>query len=139
MGMIFKLFAVLILAGGLWVWASGHSVTEEKQVQVSAPKLAASALLAADEGPFDKEGTILLDQTQGQGGTPYLLYTEYTELGKPSVKTKRLVFLNRDECAALNLPCATNQPGVPVRPDDAVRVVGVVKNEQVEVREVYRL
>ena len=140
MGVIFKLFAVIIIVGGLWVWASGRSVTEERQAHVQLPTLAASVALAVpDEGPFDEQGTILLDETEGQGGMPYLLYTAYSEAGKPAVMTKRLVLDYRDACANANLPCATNQPGVPVRADESVRVIGIVKNEQVEVREIHRL
>lgn len=141
MGTILKLFAVVVVVGGIWFWASGRSVTDEVEAQSKSVNLSASAILApnADSGAFDKEGTIVLDMTQGPNGTPYILYTEYSEHGKPSVKTKRLVFQNRDECAEANLACATNQPGFPVRPDEKVRVVGVAQDEKVDVMELYRL
>ncbi|MDP2815255.1 MAG: hypothetical protein Q8O19_01080, partial [Rectinemataceae bacterium] len=101
-------------------------------------QLSASAILATETaGAFDKEGTIVFDKTEGQNGTPYILYTDYNDQGKPSVRTKRLVFANRDACAEANLPCATNQPGVPVRADQNVRIVGTVKDELVQVSEVY--
>jgi hypothetical protein len=142
MGTLLKLFAVVAVIGGLWVWLSGRSVTEQHQAVLPPTRLSASVGLApspAADLPFDEEGTIVLDMTQTPGGTPYILYTEYSEAGKPSVRTKRLVFTYRDACADVNLPCATNQPGVPVAPDEAVRVVGRVKNEQVEVDAIYRL
>lgn len=138
MGTILKLFACLIVIGGIWVWTQGKSVTDEVEAGIPPVQLSASAILATEaEGYFDKEGTIVFDQTEGQNGTPYILYTDYNDQGKPSVRTKRLVFANRDACAEVNLPCATNQPGVPVSADQNVRVIGTVKDELVQVREVY--
>jgi len=139
MGTLFKIAAVLLVIGGLWVWVSGRSITDERQTSVDTAQLSAAAVLApgAESGAFDQEGTIIFDATEGQGGTPYLLYTEYNDQGKPSVRTKRLLFSGRAVCAEVNLPCATNQPGVPVQADQTVRVVGIVKNEQVEVLELY--
>ncbi len=138
MGTIFKVVALLIVVGGIWVWASGKSITTDVQTRTEPVRLSASAILATEqEGHFDKEGTIIFDETEGQGGTPYILYTDYNEQGKPSVRTKRLVFASRDACAEVNLPCATNQPGVPVQADQSVRIVGIVKNELVQVSEVY--
>lgn len=138
MGTVFKLVACLIVVGGIWVWATGKSVTDEASVRTEAMQLSASAILATEaEGRFDKEGTIIFDITEGQNGTPYILYTDYNERGEPSVRTKRLVFANRDACAEANLPCATNQPDVPVQADQNVRIVGTVKDELVQVSEVY--
>lgn len=138
MGTIFKLVAFLIVVGGMWVWASGKAITNDREARIEPVQLSASAILATEaEGAFDKEGTIIFDETEGQGGTPYILYTDYNDQGKPSVRTKRLVFANRDACAEVNLPCATNQPGVPVRADQNVRIVGTVKDELVQVSEVY--
>lgn len=141
MGTVLKLLAVLFIVGGIWVWVSGRSVTDDMQAPVASVNLSASAVLAenAAHGAFDEEGTIVLDATQGTNGTPFLLYTEYTADGKPSIRTKRLVFANADECTRLNLPCATNQGGSPVGADEKVRVVGTVSDEMVEVAEVYRL
>ena len=134
-----KVFAVLIVVGGIWVWANGHSMTKD----APPARLSAAVSLAPTaqvDGTFDEEGTIMIDTTQGQGGgTPYILYTDYSEAGKPSVRTKRLVFRNQDQCAESNLPCATNQPGAPVSADEKVRVVGRVQDEFVEVSELYRL
>lgn len=140
MGTIFKLVALLIVIGGIWVWATGRSITSDAVVRTEPVRLSASAILATQtNGPFDKEGTIVFDATEGQNGTPYILYTDYNEQGKPAVRTKRLVFANRDACAEVNLPCATNQPGTPVSADQNVRIVGVVKDELVQVSEVYVL
>ena len=140
MGMILKLLAVLLVVGGVWVWVSGRSVTRDVVNRVDATQLSAGAILAPlPERPFDQEGTIVIDMTQGQGGTPYILYTEYNELGKPAVRTKRLVFSSQAACAEANLPCATNQPGAPVYPDQRVRVIGTVEDEQVEVSALYVL
>lgn len=140
MGTVLKIAAALIVIGGLWFWAKGHSVTDEVEARANASNASAAAVLAPEpDGRFDQEGTIVLDMTQGQNGTPYILYTEYNEQGKPAVKTKRLIFPNRDACAEKDLPCATNQPGVPVRPDDAVRVVGVVEDDTVTVSDLHRL
>ena len=141
MGMLLKLVAVLLVIGGLWVWVSGRSVTEERQARVDPVRLSAASILApgAESGPFDEQGTIIFDATEGQSGTPYLLYTEYSGRGEPSVRTKRLVFPGQARCAEANLPCATNQPGAPVYPDQAVRVVGTLEAEQVEVHELYAL
>lgn len=138
MGTMFKLIACLIVIGGLWVWVTGKSVTEEVTARTEPIQLSASAILATEEaGRFDKEGTIIFDVTEGQNGTPYILYTDYNDQGKPSVRTKRLVFANRDACAEANLPCATNQPDVPVQADQNVRIIGTVKDELVQVSEVY--
>ncbi len=135
---MFKLIACLIVVGGIWVWASGKAVTNEVTARTEPVRLSASAILATEEaGSFDKEGTIIFDETEGQNGTPYILYTDYSDQGKPSVRTKRLVFANRDACAEVNLPCATNQPGVPVQVDQNVRIVCTVKDELVQVSEVY--
>lgn len=140
MGTIFKLAAVLLVVGSIWVWANGKSITDDAMVRTQPLQLSASAILATHtSGPFDKEGTIVFDATEGQNGTPYILYTDYNEQGKPSVRTKRLVFANGDACAEVNLPCATNQPGTPVSADQNVRIVGVVKDELVQVSEVYVL
>lgn len=138
MGTMFKLVACLIVVGGIWVWASGRSITDDVTARTKPVQLSASAIFATEtEGVFDKEGTIIFDETEGQNGTPYILYTDYNEQGKPSVRTKRLVFADRDACAEVNLPCATNQPGVPVQADQSVRIVGVMKDELVQVSEVY--
>lgn len=139
MGTLFKIVAVLLVVGGLWVWVNGRSITDERQASGTPLPLSAAAVLSqpAESDLFDQEGTIIFDATEGQGGTPYLLYTEYNEQGKPSVRTKRLLFSGRAVCAEVNLPCATNQPGVPVYAEQTVRVVGTVKNEQVEVKELY--
>lgn len=137
MGTILKAAAVLLVIGGVWVWANGHAVTN---VAVRPSSLAASAGLARVpvQGAFDHEGTIMIDPSQGSG-VSYILYTEYSEGGSPRVMTKRLVFRNQDECADLNLPCATRQPGPPVSADEKVRVVGVIREDSVEVSELYRL
>lgn len=140
MGTIFKFAAVLLVIGGIWVWAAGKFVTDEVETGIDPVQLSASVLLATEANSvFDKEGTIVFDVTEGQNGTPYILYTDYNEQGKPSVRTKRLVFANQDACAEVNLPCATNQPGTPVQADQSVRVVGVVKDELVQVSELYVL
>jgi hypothetical protein len=140
MGTLLKLFALILVIGGTLVWVNGRSITREVVDTTEPVRLSASAIMAEqDAGYFDKEGTIVLDMTQGQGGTPFILYTDYNDQGKPMIRTKRLVFAHRDACADVNLPCATNQPGVPVQQDESVRVVGIAKNETVEVTEVYRL
>lgn len=139
MGMILKALAVVLVIGGLWVWTSGRAVTSEPVV-VRSPSLGASAILApvSARAAFDQEGTIVIDPSQGSG-VSYILYTDYSAQGSPRVMTKRLVFRNQDECADVNLPCATRQPGPPVAADEKVRVVGVVKDDAVEVSELYRL
>ncbi len=141
MGTILKLFAIVIVAVGIWTWASGRSVTTQQPIAVPNVNLSAAAALApvSAQGAFDQEGTIVLDSTIGTDGTPFILYTRYNAQGAALVETKRLVFKNRDACAEANLPCATNQPGIPVRADDRVRVIGTVKDELVEVEQLYLL
>ncbi len=141
MGILLKSLAVLFIIGGIWVWVSGRSVTNEVAATVPSASLSASAITAleGEEGVFDKEGTIILNENEGQGGTAYILYTDYNAGGSPSVKTKRLSFETGDECSELALPCATNQPGTPVAVNQKVRVIGVVKNERVDVQEIYLL
>lgn len=142
MNTLLKVFVVLILVGGIWVWMSGKSVTRDVVARAEAnASLSAAPILAlkGDYGAFDETGTIILDETEGQGGLAYILYTEYAAQGDPKVKTKRLVFQNQDECGERNLPCATNQPGVPLVANEKVRIVGVVKDELVEVSQAYRL
>ncbi|MES2668333.1 MAG: hypothetical protein V4644_01415 [Patescibacteria group bacterium] len=140
MGTMLKVVALVLVLGGLLAWAGGMVFTPGAFVRSEPSSLAASPLLA--EAPassaFDEQGTIVIDP-QGQNGTPYILYTHYTEGGKPSVRTKRLIFRNQDQCADLNLPCASDQPGTPVAANEAVRIVGTVKDEAVEVEELYRL
>lgn len=142
MGTLLKIAALVLVIGGIWVWLSGHSVTDDivARTETKPITLSASAILApgSDQGAFDQEGTIILDVTQGNG-VPYLLYTDYSEQGRPRVMTKRLVFRNQDACADVNLPCASVQPGVPVKADENVRIVGVVRDELVEVASLYRL
>jgi len=142
MGTVLKIFAVLVVIGGLWVWIVGRSVTSEVVDSQSLNLNLSAATVRApvsEHTAFDKEGAIILDQTQGQNGTPYILFTTYSEDGAPSVQTKRLVFENRDVCAELSLPCATNQPSIPVSAGDRVRIIGEQKDEYVIVREVYRI
>ena len=98
MGTLLKLAAVLMVIGGIWVWTTGRSVTTEEPIVVAPGQLAASiAAPYADMGRFDQEGTIVADETQGTGGTFYILYTEYNENGEPAIKTMRLVFPNRND------------------------------------------
>lgn len=139
MSTMLKIFAVILVIGGLWVWTSGRSITDERQARVDPVQLSAASIFAsgAARAPFDKEGTIVFDATEGQSGVPYILYTEYGEQGQPSIRTKRLVFPDQARCAEANLPCATNQPDAPVYPDQAVRVIGTVEDEQVEVHALY--
>ncbi|MDP2158784.1 MAG: hypothetical protein Q8K68_13870 [Nitrospirota bacterium] len=120
---------------------SGRSVSGDLSRIGGGSSLSASVFLVpgAEEGPFQEEGTLLLDETQSQTGTVYLLYTHYSKQGKPEVKTKRLVFDGQAKCAELNLPCATNQPELSIRTDQRVRVSGTVKNDLVLVHEIYRL
>lgn len=141
MSTLLKLAAVVLVIAGLWVWVSGRSITDEVAATAPPISLSAAAVLAPtiDEGPFDEEGTILIDDTQGQGGTYYLLYTDYDAQGAPAVKTKRLVFPGTAACAEANLPCVTNQPAPQLAPDERVRIVGSAKNELVEVSALYRL
>ncbi len=136
-----KVLALVLVIGGLWVWASGRSAPSELSRLGEGSTLSASVLLApeAEEGLFQEEGTLLLDETQSQTGTMYLLYTHYSEQGKPQVKTKRLVFDGQAKCAELNLPCATNQPELSFQTDQRVRVSGTVKNDLVLVNDIYRL
>lgn len=140
MGMALRLIAVLLVVAGLWVWVSGRSVTTQVPVRVPASSLSASvAVPLGERGAFDEEGTILIDRNEGTSGTAYILYTAYGDNGEPRVKTKRLVFAYRDACAEANLLCATNQPEIPVAGEERVRVIGYVKNERVEVTELYRI
>ncbi len=140
MGMALRLLAVLIVAAGVWVWVSGRSVTTQVPVRVPSTNLSASvAVPLGERGPFDEEGTILIERNEGTSGTAYLLYTAHGAGGEPQVKTKRLVFSYRDACADANLLCASNQPGIPVANEERVRVIGYVKNERVEVEGLYRI
>ena len=143
MGVAIKVISALLIVGGLWVWFSGRSVTEEKADApgVSSNSLGASAIFAVQpaEGAFDEEGTIILDLSQGEPGVPYILYTDYNEQGKPSVKTKRLIFKNQAMCAQKNLPCASDQPDAPVTQDQKVRIIGTAQDETVTVESLTRL
>lgn len=136
-----KVLALVLVIGGLWVWVSGRSAPSELSRLGEGSSLSASVFLmpGSEEGVFEEEGTLLLDETQSQTGTMYLLYTHYSEEGKPQVKTKRLVFDGQVKCAELNLPCATNQPELSLRSDQQVHVSGTVKNDLVYVRDLYRL
>lgn len=137
-----KFIALTIVAAGLLVWVGGLLFANQRvQVAVPTTQLSAAAIQipGAEYGSFNQAGTILLDPAGEPGGTPFLLYTEYDANNRPQIKTKRLVFSHRDTCSDLGLPCATNQPGVPVRAEEEVRIIGVVKNELVEVHEIHRM
>ena len=141
MGTLLKVFAVLIVVAGVWTWVSGRSVETSPVVTVPNVNLSAGVGLAPATAleRFDQEGTIVIDSTMGTDGTAFILYTTYTPQGSAQVRTKRLVFDYRDACAEANLPCASGQPGLPVKAEDHVRVVGTVKDELVEVEEIYVL
>ncbi|KND47289.1 MAG: hypothetical protein AB199_02580 [Parcubacteria bacterium C7867-004] len=147
MSVALKIIAALLVLGGLYVWVSGHSITAAKRdaakttASVPSGSLTASVVTAVspEEGRFEEEGTIVLDTSHGSPGTPFILYTRYAENGKPSIRTKRLVFTNQDRCGESNLPCATNQPGAPVNPDEKVRVIGTVEDDTVTVEQLIRL
>ena len=141
MELLLKIAAISLLFFGFLVWVQGKSQTEQVSLKLPSTNLAASVGLVpgAEWGVFDATGKILIDEIREPGGTPFLLYTTNDTAGRPQIKTKRLVFSNRDRCSDLGLPCATNQPGVPVAPNEEVRVIGVVKNEIVEVSEMYRI
>lgn len=140
MGMALRLLAVIIVAAGVWVWVSGHAVTTQAPLRVPASQLSASvAVPLGERGAFNEEGTILIEPNEGTSGSAYILYTDASESGNPQVKTKRLVFSYRDVCADANLLCASNQPGIPLKNEEKVRVIGYVKNERVEVEELYRI
>ena len=139
MGTILKVFAVVLVVAGVWTWVSGRSVETSKEVVVPKVNLSAGIAAAPAAAPerFDQEGTIVIDSTIGTDGTAFILFTTYTPQGGAQVRTKRLVFAYRDACAEANLPCATNQPGLPVKAEDRVRVIGEVQDELVRVEEIY--
>lgn len=139
MGTMLKVFAVVLVVAGVWTWVSGRSVETSKEVVVPKVNLSAGVAGAPVATPqrFDQEGTIVIDSTIGTDGTPFILYTTYTPQGGAQIETKRLVFEYRDACAEANLPCASNQPGLPVRAEDKVRVIGTVQDELVRVEEIY--
>lgn len=141
MSTMLKIFAVLVVIGGLWVWWSGRSATKERMEHSGEAVVPLSTVVlgAREDGPFDRTGTILVDETRGQGGTYYLLYTEDAPGEAPKVRTKRLVFPSHDACAALGLPCATNQPAAPYAAGEQVRIIGTAEADRVEVSEAYRL
>lgn len=142
MNILVKILAVALVVGGLWIWVTGRVVpTPSAEIVVPTTTLSASAILAPSPaaGVFDREGTIVLDMSQGGTGVPFILYTEYSEQGKPSIRTKRLVFTNQAICGEKNLPCATNQPGAPVHADEKVRIIGEQKDETVIVSSFERL
>lgn len=136
-----KFIAIGLVVLGLLVWVGGVFTTQRIAVTVPSAQLTASAVRipGAEYGAFDQVGKILIDTAGEPGGTPFILYTQNDAGGRPQIKTKRLVFSHRDACSDLGLPCATNQPGVPVRANEEVRIVGTVKNELVEVAQVYRI
>jgi hypothetical protein len=142
MSVIVKIAAALLIAGGIWIWLSGNSVTAKKQeVRVPTAKLAAGAgiTVEAAQGRFEEEGTIILDMSEGSSSRPFLLYTSYDAQGRPSVMTKRLIFPNQAECGKLGLPCASQQPDAPVQADERVRILGQVRDDAVTVETVTHL
>jgi len=141
MGNLVKVISVLLIFGGIYVWSTGRSVHEGESIRENInPSLPASVILAPapQDGSFNEVGTIILDASQGTPAKPFLLYTSYSEDGKPSVRTKRLVFPDQSPCASPDLPCTTDRPDAPVLADELVRVIGFVRDDTVEVRELYR-
>ncbi|GEM_PF-2109230 len=141
MGILIKLISVVLVLAAGYVWITGR-ITENPAPVVVIPSssLSAGAMLSLepDTGVFDEQGTVLIDTSQGLPGRPFLLYTTYTEGGKPQVKTKRLVFENQDSCAQENLPCSTQQPAAPVVAEEEIRVVGIRDGDTVKVERIYR-
>ncbi|HEY0948100.1 MAG TPA: hypothetical protein VGE53_01225 [Candidatus Paceibacterota bacterium] len=139
MGTMLKVFAVVLVVAGVWTWVSGRSVETDREVVVPKVNLSAGVAGAPAAAParFDQEGTIVIDSTIGTDGTAFILYTTYTPQGGAQIETKRLVFSYRDACAEANLPCASEQPGLPVNAEDRVRVIGTVQDELVRVEEIY--
>jgi hypothetical protein len=141
MGVLVKVISALLVIGGIYIWVTGRSVMHSLDTPVNTSALSASVILAprAESGVFDEVGTIIIDTSHGEPGNPFLLYTKNNDTGKPSVRTKRLIFLNQDACAAKDLPCASGQPDAPVLVEEQVRIVGSVKDDTVEVSELYRV
>lgn len=141
MGMAFRIIAVLLVVGGVWVWVTGRSVTTQTPLTVPSTTLSASvaAIPRAEVGPFNEEGTIVVDANEGPGGTVYILYTRYNDAGNPVIRTKRLVFERQAECDEANLACATPQQQLPFAPEEKVRVIGYMENERVKVSSIERL
>ncbi|MDB5264680.1 MAG: hypothetical protein JWN64_251 [Parcubacteria group bacterium] len=124
----------VVAAIGLSIYMYGAGMPALITADVSSTPSTLSASVAnADMGNFSENGTIILDETNGSPGVPYILYTTYDAGGKPSVKTKRLVFLDQAECQQSNLPCATPDEANPVRADTPVHVEGTIKDDTVEV------
>ena len=123
----------------LFAHAASVIVRPRPEAPVVKLDLEPIALLAgavqAQSGPFDEEGTIVIDGSDGPT-KPYILYTAYAN-GKPSVRTKRLVFPAQYGCTQNNLPCAT-PTGVPVSADERVRVIGAIDDETVIVSSISR-
>ncbi|MBU2104112.1 hypothetical protein KKD81_01700 [Patescibacteria group bacterium] len=143
MGILIKLISVVLVLSAGYLWITGR-VEENVAPVASVPSssLSAGAVLALETQNndfFDEQGTVLIDTSQGFPGRPFLLYTTYTDGGKPEVKTKRLVFENQDSCAQENLPCSRTQPALPVTAEEEIRVVGVRDGDTVKVQQIYHL
>ncbi|MBU1292904.1 hypothetical protein KJ819_02435 [Patescibacteria group bacterium] len=141
MGILIKLISVFLVLGAGYLWINGR-IEESPSVGVIPSSSLVAGVVLSEEAPtelFNESGTVLIDTSQGLPGKPFLLYTTYTQSGKPQVKTKRLVFENQDSCAQENLPCSRQQPAAPVSADEEIRVVGIVDGDTVKVQELYRL
>ncbi len=136
------LLGIAVIAGAIIVFSHKHvdvgvASTPVAKVSVAAVSQAViPSAIPAEAGTFTETGTIVIDTSHGIPGTPYILYSTSDASGKPSVRTKRLVFDGASGCQANGLPCATEQNGFPVRADEEVRISGTVRDDTVYVQSV---
>lgn len=133
MNSLLKLFSALILGIAVVLVTQSHLFVRETTVRQSQLSAAVGTILQFENGPFDAEGTIVIDSQTGAHGSAFLLYTAQNTTGRPEILTKRLVFKGKAECVTAGLPCASPQGGIPVQHDERVRIIGTVVGERVDV------
>lgn len=120
-----------IVAGSALVsYVSRHPV----DLAVAMPETQVASVMASHV-PFSEEGMIVLDDTRGTPGIPFIVYEAE---GRP-IMTKQLVFGNEDcNVYARELPCAQNlhEAPTPYTGGEHVRVEGRQVEERVYVERV---
>lgn len=127
MQFIVFILGALVAGSALVSYVSRHPV----DLAVAMPE-AQVASVAASGVPFREEGMIVLDDTRGAPGIPFIVYEAE---GRPIV-TKQLVFGDEDcEVYARELPCAIGPTDavVPFSGGEHVRVTGRQVEERVYV------
>ena len=139
MAAIGKFVALILLIGGLLLWAVSAlpSLFAAGADAADATASVGNAIQSGDDGPATLEGTVIYD-----GSIPPAAYVEY-RLAGGEIRTKQLIYRNARGCvpSAADIPCALpNQNGTPdLASGDRIRVTGTILGDQILIDGLERL